>query len=71
MVDMTVYNIRQRFMINYSSAADNPGLIRSERAPLWKCGAEAVSGERTTDRVENLNELATLSQALANNNNYP
>lgn len=81
---MTVYNIRQRFMINYSSAADNSGLIRSERAPLWKLGevemrvggrhgerVGAVSGERTTDRVENLNELATLSQALANNNNYP
>jgi len=31
----------------------------------------AASGGRTTDRVENLNELATLSQALANNNNYP
>jgi len=43
-VDMTVYNIRQRFMINYSSAADNPGLIRSEQAPLWKCGAGAASG---------------------------
>lgn len=26
-----VYNIRQRFMINYSSAADNSGLIRIQR----------------------------------------
>jgi len=36
---------------------------------MWMIGV--VSGDQTIDRVENLNELATLSQALANNNNYP